>query len=613
MAPAALLGLTLTLAAAIWVVTSVAAPVQWSWGPRLALQLDAAGFGRVMAVLVPAVAIPVIGYALATEKQGRTRLVCLMVAFVGAMELLVLAADFLTLLIAWELVGALSWSLIGHGWSDAANPRQAAHAFLTTRIGDLGLYLAAGAAYAGTGELSFRALSQAGGVTLAIVAGGVVLAAAAKSAQLPFAPWLFSAMAGPTPVSALLHSATMVASGAYLLIRLAPVLQPVGWFAPTVAAIGLATALVGGLVALTQTHPKKVLAASTSAQYGLMFLAVGAGSTAAAGAHLVTHAVFKALLFLGSGVAIHTSGTADLSKMRLGRLLPAVAALSGVGALALAAVPPLGGAWSKEEIVAVAAYRSGWLGAGALLAGSLSALYALRYQLLAYGAGKPVRGAVRGGPSRSETASLGFLALASLALGALWLPGGERVVEAVTGGKLAGATLVELGISLALLAAAGAAVAVLSRRSLLVSLGLPAGFTARMEAWMGLPAASRVLVVNPVLAASRLLARFDDRVIDAGVRAAAALAGLASRLLSVRVELSVDSAVRAIAGATIMAARGSRSADEKGVDWAVEGLAQGVGVAGERARRLQTGLSHHYYLVAAAGVAILAGVLALGR
>lgn len=624
-AAAALAGLAAALGAAAWMANASSPPAAvWGWGPQLQLRLEAVGFARAMAVLVPAVALPVTGYALAVEKGGRTRLVTLMVAFVGAMELLVLAADFLTLLFAWELVGALSWSLIGHAWGVPDNPERAAHAFLTTRLGDLGLYLAAGSAFAATGSLTFSELPQAGGVQLGLVGAGVLLAAAAKSAQLPFSPWLFSAMAGPTPVSALLHSATMVASGAYLLIRLAPVLEPVGWFGPAVTVVGLVTALVGGLVAVVQTHPKKVLAASTSAQYGLMFVAVGVGFPAVAAVHLVVHALFKALLFLSSGVAIHASGSTDLSKMQLGRRLPGIAALSGVGSLALAAVPPMGGAWSKEQIVAAAAHSSVWLAVGVLLAGLLSTVYAFRYQLLAYGKqdlirgslsnGPPVPGPQTGGPpGRAVTACLAVLAFGTLLLSLLWLSSGKMMAERIAAGELAAGATVELIASLALLAVGAGGVAVLACSGRLASMGLPGRITMGMADWMGLPGLVRVLVVDPVLSISRGLARFDKTVVDAGVRGAVAVANMASRVLSFRVEVGVDSAVRAIAGAVALAGRASRVADDRGVDAAIEGLAEGVGLAGERATGLQTGMSHHYFVMVAGGLALIAGVLALGR
>jgi NADH:ubiquinone oxidoreductase subunit 5 (subunit L)/multisubunit Na+/H+ antiporter MnhA subunit len=536
-----------------------------------------------------------------------------MVAFVGAMELLVVAADFLTLLIAWELVGAFSWVLIGHTWREAGSVRSAAHAFVTTRFGDLGLYLAAGIAFAATGSLSFASLDRAGDTSLAVVAGGVLLAAAAKSAQVPFSPWLFSAMAGPTPVSALLHSATMVAAGAYILVRLAPSFESVSWFGSAVVTVGVTTALAGGVVAATQSHIKRALAGSTSAQYGLMFVAAGAGSTAAAGAHLVTHAAFKSLLFLAAGVAVQATGSNEMRDMQLGDRLRNVAILAAVGTLALAAVPPLGGAWTKEEVLASAVHDSALVGIAVFVAGWLSALYAGRWQLLVYGPSQARGDNSHYRPGRTEMASLSVLAAASVVLGLLWLPGAEGAVEDAAGGSLVGSQLWEFGMTLLLILLAAAVVAALHRSGRLPTLGLPGSWVTFAANWWGLPIAAKALVVDPVLALSRFLARVDDVVIDAGVRAAAAAAGFFSRVLAWRGEFTIDGLVRAVAASTFLAARGSRSTDERGIDGAVEGLASAIGIAGRKSRSFQTGLSHNYYVVVAVGLAVLAGVLAFGR
>lgn len=597
----------LTLLLGVWAAAGTRT-ASFSWGPMLELRLETVGFSQVMVVLVPAVALPILAYAVATEREGRTRLLALMVGFVGAMQLLVAAADFLTLLIGWELIGAVSWALIGHGWQDPDNPRFASHAFITTRFGDLGLYVAAGLAFAATGSFTFADLAGAGRPLLNGIAAGVLVAAATKSAQVPFAPWLFSAMAGPTPVSALLHSATLVAAGAYALVRLAPHLGAVSWFLPAVAAVGLATALSGGVVAILQTHPKRVLAGSTSAQYGLMFLGVGAGSAAAAGAHLVTHAAFKSLLFLGAGVAIHAAGSARLADMRLGRALPGVALVSGVGALALAAVPPLGGAWTKEQIVSAAVHASGWLGIGTFAAAFLSAAYAARYQLLAYGPGSADR-ALQHRPGRVELAALGVLAGLTVGLSLLWLPAAAPLAEAATLGVLIEPAAWELPAGVVVIVSAFGVVWWLWRRDWLVTLGLPDGRKAVLADWLGLPAAARIVIIEPVLALSAALARVDDRVIDGGVRAVVAGTRLLSRLAWRRGEWTFDGAVRGIAAVTMATAAGSRTADDRGVDVAVEGLAGGVGVVGERSRALQTGLSHHYYVLI--GVGLVAGVVLL--
>ncbi len=322
---------------------------------------------------MPLVALPIVAYAgfheLSDDASGRAghggaRLLALIVAFVGAMQWLVLANDLLTLLIAWELIGACSWALIGYRWGETEVTRQALTAFLTTRCGDLGLYIAAAAVFAGSGGFGYADLAALDGALLDVAVAGIVLAAAAKSAQLPFSAWLFAAMAGPVPVSALLHAATLVAAGLYLLARLQPILDGVAWFAPLVIALGLATALAGALTAICQGHAKKLLAASTSSQYGLMWLAVGAGFPAVALVHFVAHAFMKAGLFLSAGLAAHESGSYQLAGMRLGRRLPGVAATTLISSLALAGMIPLGSAWSKEQIASAASQQAVWLALG---------------------------------------------------------------------------------------------------------------------------------------------------------------------------------------------------------------------------------------------------------
>lgn len=615
LAPVAVVSLFATTLVGLWAAVSEPS-LTIRWGPVIELRLAVEGFGRVMVVLVPLVAAPIVAYAAATETYGRARLLALMVAFVAAMLLLVSSADFLVLLIAWELVGVLSWALIGHGWRDQDNGRSSAQAFLTTKLGDLGLYVAAGATFAVSGSFDFAGIARAEGPLLALIAAGVLLAAAAKSAQVPFSPWLFAAMAGPTPVSALLHSATLVAAGAYLLIRLAAALEPVNWFLPAVALVGIVTALTGGVVATVQTHAKRALAASTSAQYGLMFVAIGAGFPAAAGAQLVAHAAFKSLLFLGAGVAIHATGLPGLGSMQLGRALPWIAGLSGVGALALAAVPPLGAAWSKERILSGALEASTLLGAAVLLAGFLSALYATRYQLLVFGLG---RGPATGNsdrprrPGAVEVASMAALASITIGLAALWLPGAGSIVEELGAGPLPHGALGALIAALALLMAAVAIIFWLDRRRSLLSLGLRPALQGAAGNWLGLPLVTSAVVARPTLVLADHLRAFDDRVVDAGVRRSAWLAGMFSTLLSRRFEFAMDGVVRSIASATLAAAAGSRTADDTGVDAAVEATGRGVGVAGHQSRRLQTGQSHHYFVIVAAGLAAIAAILIVYR
>jgi len=603
--------LTATIAVAAWAAAARPA-ASYRWGAGLTLQLAVDGTAAVVAVVVPAVALVVVAYAAVHEPdRGLGRLIATLVGFVGAMELLVLAGDVLTLLIGWELVGAFSWALIAHEWWKAEPPAAAAHAFVVTHLGDLGLFAAAGAALTATGSLSYSALGGLRGGWLHLFVAGVVLAAAAKSAQLPFSPWLLSAMAGPTSVSALLHAATMVAAGAYALIRLRPVLDQVGWFGPTAIAVGLLTALAGGVVASLQQHAKKVLAASTSAQYGLMFVAVGAGVPAAALAHLVTHAAFKAGLFLAAGVAIEAAGSQQLGRMRLGRDLGIVAAATSVLALALAALPPLGAAWTKEAIVAAAGTVAPWAAVAVSAAGGLSAFYAVRFALLAFGPADAPRKLARR-PAHLETAAIVVAAVVSLTSGVAYWPGARTRIARLAGGSLEAGPPWETVVSLALVVLAAYAAVALFRAGRLLGDGRDRRFAAAAE-WFALPSLAKVAVVDPTLRLAGRLGRFDDAVLDAPARALVAFSRRLSGGLARVDDRVVDAGVRATAAFAQALARVGATVTERGLDVTVAGLAALVRQGGHDTRRLHTGRAHQYYVVVAVGTVVLLLLTTVGR
>ncbi len=654
---AAALAMAATAALGLWAALS-GASADLAWGGLLQLRFELTGAAAILIVLVPVVAAPVIAFATweYADDPDLRRLVGLLLAFVGSMELLVAAGDLVSLVIGWELVAAFSWALIAHHWRAPKPPQAALEAYLTVRFGGVGLFIAAGAVFASTGSLNYAALAGTSRPWLDVAAAGLLLAAASKSAQVPFSQWLFSAMEGPAPVSALLHSATMVAAGAYALIRLAPFFAPLGWFGPTVIAIGMISALAGGVVASVQTDFKRVLAGSTTAQYGLMFVAIGVASTTAATAHLITHAFFKSLLFLGAGVALATAGTGNLAHLRLGSGKRVVAVFFGVGVLALAAVPPLGGAFSKEAILAAAVDYSPWVGAGVFLAGFVSAFYAARLFTLAFsvvggdpgGMGSAVgegQGLVGSGGSRStargllsgEVWSMGLLAGISVLMGLLRVPAVWRRLEQLSVAREAAEPFWQLAVSLLAIMVAFTAVRVLHRRGRLLSLGLAPYTQARVADWFGAPFLARRGIAEPTFAFAILLRRFDDRVIDMGVwgiaeptfafaillrrfddrvidmgvwgiaRAALRSAG---RLRSLD-ERIVDGAVRGVAWATMRGAAGSRTADDLGIDGAVEWIARASWWSGRQVRRLQTGLTHQYYVVVVVGLVLVLAVTAV--
>ncbi|MHB1343105.1 MAG: NADH-quinone oxidoreductase subunit 5 family protein [Thermoleophilia bacterium] len=608
---AAALAMAATAALGLW-AASVRASAELSWGGLLQLRFELTGAAGILIVLVPVVAAPVIAFATweYADDPDLRRLVGLLLSFVGSMELLVAAGDLLSLVIGWELVAAFSWALIAYHWRAPKPPQAALEAYVTVRFGGVGLFIAAGAVFASTGSLDYAALATTARPWLDLAAAGLLLAAASKSAQVPFSQWLFSAMEGPAPVSALLHSATMVAAGTYALIRLAPFFAPLGWFGPAVIAIGLMSALAGGAVASVQTDFKRVLAGSTTAQYGLMFVAIGAASTTAASAHLITHAFFKSLLFLGAGVALATAGTGSLAHLRLGSGKRVVAVFFGVGVLALAAVPPLGGAFSKEAIVAAAVDYSPWVGAGVFLAGFMSAFYAARLFTLAFGSvkGDPAGSAVGAG---GEVWSMGLLAGVSVLMGLLRVPAIWRELEKRSVPREAAEPLWQLAVSLLVIALAFAAVRVLHRRGRLLSLGLAPDTQARVSDWFGAPFLARRGIAEPTFALAVLLRRLDDRVIDMGVWGIARAAFRSAGRLRLLDEHIVDGAVRGVAWATMRGAAGSRTADDRGIDGAVEWIARASWWSGRQVRRFQTGLAHQYYVVVVVGLVLLLAVTAV--
>ncbi|GAY13034.1 proton-conducting transporter membrane subunit [Pseudonocardia sp. N23] len=565
-------------------------------GIRAGFAVD--GLSAVLVLTVAGVLVAVLVFAAGEAPLRTGRFTGLMLVFAAAMLAAVTATGLAPLLMAWEVMGAASWALIGYHYRDPAAVRGAHTAFLTTRTADLGLYLAAGAALAGgVGALSFDDLPAAGGGWRELLAAGVVVAALGKSAQLPFSFWLSGAMRGPSPVSALLHSATMVAAGAYLLLRLTPLLGSVGWAGPLVAWVGAATALGLGLVAVAQRDLKQLLAASTCAQLGYMILAAGVGGTGAGVLQLVAHAATKSLLFLAAGAWLSALGTKQLGRLDgAARRFPFVGVVFTVGALSLAGLPPLSLSVAKDTVLAaalaapgpdaVALYAVGLAGAAVAAVYSTKALWFV-WQPPHRHPAQVATGAVaqRSGPAWPaddephvglEQAPTGQVPTVS---------GPPLVLLAIGAATLGVLPLLGSGIlrpepaphwwELVISAVVAAAAAGWGWRA---AARLPAaGLLAR---WFDLERAAHVLIVVPVLGAAMALARFDDRVLDGGVDATARATLTAARLLDRRGEPAVDGLVR--------------------------GVAEGARALGRWARRPQTGQLHQYYAQASVGFGVLA-------
>ncbi|WP_344248500.1 NADH-quinone oxidoreductase subunit L [Isoptericola hypogeus] len=360
----------------------------------LGFQVDPLSMTFVMLVTFVGTLIHVYSVAYMDHDVDRRRFFAYLNLFVAAMLLLVLADSYLLLFVGWEGVGLASFLLIGFWDRKRENAVAGTKAFVMNRVGDMGLIVAMMLLLATFGSLDFATVLPAAGEagsavgepTMTAIGLMLLLAACGKSAQLPLQAWLGDAMAGPTPVSALIHAATMVTAGVYLLVRSGPLLEAAPDAQLVVAIVGALTLLFGAVVGTAKDDIKKALAASTMSQIGYMMLAAGLGPVGYAFAifHLLTHGFFKAGLFLGAGSVMHAMDD-DVNMRRFGglaRLLPVTAITMGLGWLAILGVPPFSGFWSKDKIIEAAFVGEGWrpwvFGLAALLGAGITAYYMSR-------------------------------------------------------------------------------------------------------------------------------------------------------------------------------------------------------------------------------------------
>jgi NADH-quinone oxidoreductase subunit L len=351
----------------------------------------------VMLLVVTGVGFLIHIYSVGYMREDRdySRFFAYMNLFIFSMLVLVTANNFLFLLVGWGLVGLSSYLLIGFWYTSMAAVLAARKAFIMNVIGDVGIMLAIFLMVRDWGTLTYAgvfaraATYHSGDTTITVLCLLLVVGAIAKSAQIPLHTWLPDAMEGPTPVSALIHAATMVTAGVYLIARCHVLFELAPFAAGAVAIIGATTALVAATIAMVQVDIKRVLAYSTMSQIGYMFLGDGVGAYSSAMFHLVTHAFFKALLFMGAGSIIHAmGGEQDLRKMGdLRKHLPRTYALFTVGVLAISGIPPLSGFWSKDEILAHTSTLGDWhliLWFMAVVTAGLTVFYMFRLWYLAF-------------------------------------------------------------------------------------------------------------------------------------------------------------------------------------------------------------------------------------
>ncbi len=499
----------------------------WSVDGLTAIMLTVVGFVATMVVLFS------IGYM--HGESGLPRYFASLSLFTGSMALLLVADGLVGLFVGWELVGACSYLLIGFWFRKPSAAAAAVKAFLTTRVGDVGLLLGLALLWRETGQLGYSAVFEAAEAlpvaTVTTVAILLFVGAMGKSAQFPLHIWLPDAMEGPTPVSALIHAATMVAAGVFLVARMWPLYELSETAQTVILVIGVFTALASATVACAQRDIKKVLAYSTISQLGFMFAALGAGAWVAAIFHLVTHAAFKALLFLGSGSVIHGTGTQDLREMGgLAKKMPVTALTWVIGSLALAGVAPLAGFFSKDEVIHAVLTRNTIAGLALLAASLLTAFYITRATRLAFfgeyrGDGHPHEGGlVMSVPLIALAVPAATLGFAGHFIAERLHEHAESLNMAVAAGSLAVAAV---GIGFGLITyrnGAESEVAVENRM----------GKTwETLRGAYGFDAAVSALVVRPVTAICQWLYDVIDRkVIDASVESTGRWVPLLGRLLS---------------------------------------------------------------------------------
>jgi NADH-quinone oxidoreductase subunit L len=514
--------------------------------------------------------------------------------FTGSMLNLVIADNLFQLLVGWELVGICSYLLIGHWWEEKENSNAAIKAFITTKTGDIpfmfGIFVLTFAAHGNANIPHITRLVSSGtiGAGTAMVAAFLLFGGAiGKSAQFPLQVWLPDAMAGPTPVSALIHAATMVVAGVYLVARMFAVFAANGHALAFVGTIGSITMLMAALLALVQDDIKRVLAYSTISQLAYMVSALGLGRDGyTAGLfHLFTHAFFKALLFLGAGSIIHSVHSNNMSEMGgLRKLMPITYATFGIGTLALMGIPPFAGFWSKDEIIATAWHTHHYpIFLVAVLTAFITALYMTRtIRLTFFG---EYRGAAY--PHESPKAMVYpmiLLAVLSVGAGFLNTPFVHSFREWI--GPAVGVVAAE-PYSLALAAVSVAA----GLLGIALGWSLYRTYQAR-DPMLQLGPASTVLVNKYYM---------DDLYLKGIVRPVQY--GLSAAVYWVNQNV-LDGAVNGAAWLTRRLSVGVNEVDKNVVDGAVNGVGQGARWAGRGLRLLQTGRVQQYAILMFAVVAV---------
>ena len=512
------------------------------------------------------------------DDDGFARYFAYLNLFMASMLTLVLAGNLVVMFIGWEGVGLCSYLLIAFWFTRPAAAAAGVKAFLVTRLGDVGFLLGIFLAFGVFGTVDFGVMTRDAAARLPLGGAAAIalclllfLGATGKSAQLPLYIWLPDAMEGPTPVSALIHAATMVTAGVFMIVRMHAVYLRAPLAMDVVAIVGAVTAIFAAASALVEPDLKRVLAYSTISQLGYMFLAVGVGAWGAGIFHLTSHAFFKALLFLAAGSVMHAlGGTTDMRQMGgLAKPLPRTALMFGIGALALAGIPPLTGFFSKDQILS-AAFRHGdiVLWAVGLAAAGLTAVYIVRAFVLTFLGAPSAAGDAHGAHAPHEAPPLMSVPIQSLAM--LTVLGGALGLSFTSPGVLERFLAPVVGASAPVRAEAGGG----GSEALLVAASVAVALAGVALAW----------------------AIYRTRT-------------LRGESAAVRAVLAHQFYVEDLYNAVVVApARGLARAfelfDREGVDGLVMAIARGVGGGAAWLRRVQTGYLRQYATLVLIGVII---------
>ncbi|MDN4522309.1 NADH-quinone oxidoreductase subunit L [Mycolicibacterium austroafricanum] len=552
----------------------------FSWVPAgelrvdFGLQLDQLSMCFVLLITGVGSLIHVYSIGYMAEDPGRRRFFGYLNLFLAAMLLLVLADNYLGLYMGWEGVGLASYLLIGF-WSHKPSAATAAKkAFVVNRVGDVGLAVALMVMFAAVGAVGFTevfdAAPQLGEGTLTVLGLMLLLAACGKSAQVPLQSWLGDAMEGPTPVSALIHAATMVTAGVYLIVRSGPVFDLAPHAQTAVVVVGAVTLLFGAVIGCAKDDIKKALAASTMSQIGYMVLAAGLGPAGYAFAimHLLTHGFFKAGLFLGAGSVMHAMDD-EVDMRRYGglrRALPVTFVTFGLGYLAIIGIPPLAGFFSKDGIIEVALGAGGAkgviLGGATILGAGITAFYMTRVMLMTFFGEK--RWAEDNHPHESPavmTWPMILLAIGSVTAGGALAIGGtlEHWLEPVVGAHEIHHVLPVWVVTVIVLSvvAVGIVVAYRMYGFRAVPEQVPAGSALTVAARRDLygDAFNETVLMRPGMSLTRGLVELDDDAVDGAAGGlAAGVSRISEGLRQLQTGFARSYALSMLAGAALVVA-----------------------------------------------------------